>query len=84
MLSLNVPVAVNCWVVVAGIDGFAGVTAMDTSDPVTTVSVVVPLTAPETALIVVVPCESALARPLELTVATAVFDDDQVTVPVRS
>jgi hypothetical protein len=30
-LSLNVPVAVNCWVLPFAIDGFAGVTAIDTS-----------------------------------------------------
>ena len=32
LLSLYVPVAVNCCVVPLAIDGFAGVTAMETSD----------------------------------------------------
>ena len=49
-----------------------------------TVTVVLPLTAPETALMVAVPALTAVASPLELIVATAVFDEDHVAVLVRS
>jgi hypothetical protein len=48
-LSENVPVAVNCSVVVFAIEGFAGVTAMDTSVATVTVRVVEPVIPPETA-----------------------------------
>ena len=47
--SVYVPVAVNCCVPPLAIDGFAGVTAMDTSVAAVTVSVVLPETAPEVA-----------------------------------
>jgi hypothetical protein len=48
-LSENVPVAVNCCFVPFAIEGFAGVTAMDTSVGDVTVRVVEPLTPPEAA-----------------------------------
>jgi hypothetical protein len=48
-LSENVPVAVNCSVLPFAIEGFAGVTATDTSVAEVTVRVVEPLTAPEAA-----------------------------------
>jgi len=44
-----------------------------------TLSVVDPEMDPEAALIVAVPAATAVARPDELIVATAVFDDDHVT-----
>lgn len=44
---------------------------------------VVLLTAPDTALIVVVPTATAVASPPEVIVATAVLDDDQVAVLVK-
>src|SRR6266508_3077352 len=75
--SVYVPVAVNCCVSPVKLLGFAGVTAIDTSWM--TLSVVLPLTPPSVAETVVVPGESALARPVAPMVATAVFDDDQVT-----
>ena len=49
LVSLNVPVAVNCCVVPLGIEGLAGVTAMDTSVAAVTVSVVEPVMLPEVA-----------------------------------
>ena len=49
LVSLNVPVAVNCCVVPLGIEGLAGLTAMDTSVAAVTVSVVEPVTLPEVA-----------------------------------
>jgi ABC-type spermidine/putrescine transport system permease subunit I len=50
---------------------------------VLTVRVVVPLTAPEVALIVDVPAVTAEATPAVLMGATAAFDDDHVAVLVR-
>ena len=47
--SLKVPVAVNCCVPPFGTDGFAGVTATDTSVAAVTVIVVLPLMLPEAA-----------------------------------
>jgi len=47
------------------------------------VRVVVPLTAPDTALIVVVPAATAVASPPEVIVATAALEDDQVAVLVK-
>jgi hypothetical protein len=48
-LSENVPVAVNCSVVPFTIEGFAGVTAIDTSAAAVTVRVVEPVIPAETA-----------------------------------
>lgn len=48
------------------------------------VRVVEPLMAPEAAAMVVVPRATAVASPAALIVATAVFDEDQVAVLVRS
>jgi hypothetical protein len=48
-LSEKVPVAVNCSVAPFAIEGFAGVTAIDTSVAAVTVRVVEPVIPPETA-----------------------------------
>jgi hypothetical protein len=48
-LSEKVPVAVNCSVAPLPIEGFAGVTAIDTSVAAVTVRVVDPVMAPEAA-----------------------------------
>jgi hypothetical protein len=69
-LSLNVPVAVNCCVAPLGIDGFAGVTAIDTSVAGVTVSSVAPVMLPLVAEIVEVPAPTAVASPVALMVAT--------------
>ena len=82
-LSENVPVAVNCFVVPLAIEGFAGVTAIDTSVGAVTVRVVVPLRAPEAALIVLVPAATPVANPPALIVATLVVCEVQVTVLVK-
>ena len=50
-----VPVAVNCWVWPAGIDGLSGVTTMASSTLEATVRVVVSLISPDVAVMVVVP-----------------------------
>ncbi len=61
--SLNVPVAVNFIEVPLSILGFAGFTVIETKCAVETVSVVEPLTEPNTAVIVLVPVATLLASP---------------------
>src|SRR5258708_6122703 len=75
LLSLNVPVAVNCCVLPLLIDGFAGVTAIDTSVGGVTVSTVEPVIAPLVAEIVDVPAPTPVARPVALIVATVVVPE---------
>ena len=82
-LSEKVPVAVNCFVFPLAIEGFAGVTAIDTSAGAVTVRVVVPLTAPDAALIVLVPVATAVANPPPVIVATVVVCELHVAVLVR-
>lgn len=86
-----VPVAINCCVPPTGIRASAGVTTMDDSTAEVTVSVAVPAF-PEAGSVAVIvmalPVAFAVATPFEpvalLTVATVVFEDDQVTEDVRS
>src|SRR5207253_2111344 len=77
--SVYVPVAVNCCVVPAAMDGLVGVTARETSVAAVTVNVDEPDTEPNVALIVVVPAATPEARPLLpaalLTVAVLSFDE---------
>jgi hypothetical protein len=56
-------VAVNCWVVPIAIEGVAGVIAIETSAAAVTVSEVDPLTEPEVAVIVALPCATVVAKP---------------------
>jgi len=49
LASENVPVAVNCCVAPAAIDGFAGVTAIEVSVAAVTLKTVEPVTAPDVA-----------------------------------
>jgi hypothetical protein len=65
------------------IDGFAGVTDMDTTVAGVTVSVVLPLMLPELAWMVVEPVPAAVARPAVLTVATVTAEELHVAVLVR-
>jgi len=65
------------------IDGFAGVTAIETTVAGVTVRVVDPLTVPELAATVVVPTPVPVARPTLEMVATAGAEELQVTVLVR-
>ena len=83
MPSLKVPVAVNCSVRPLAIEGFAGVTLIDESVAAVTVSVVEPVIAPETALMVVDPAPTAEARPAAEIVAAPVFVELQVAEAVR-
>src|SRR5262249_25500177 len=71
VLSVKVPVAVNCSVSPLGTDGFAGVTAMETSAAGVTVSTVEPLIFPIVAVILNVPIDAAVARPAALIGAVA-------------
>ena len=74
-------VAVNCWVPVpATIEAVAGDKEMPVNAGLVTVSVPVPETEPEVALMVAVPTATPVARPLEAMVAAAVLLLDQVTV----
>ena len=81
--SLYVPVAPNCCVRPAATEGFAGVTAIDTSTGGATLSVVEPVIDPELALTVVLPCATVCANPVPLIVATLCADELHVTEPVR-
>jgi hypothetical protein len=77
--SLNVPVAVYCFVVPTAMLELAGVTAMETSVAAETVSEAVPLTDPEVAVSVDVPVPTPVATPLMSIVAAEVEDELQVT-----
>ncbi len=61
----------------------AGVTAIETRAAGATVRVVEPLTEPDVAVIVVLPCATLVASPELLMVATAAVDELHVTVFVR-
>jgi hypothetical protein len=74
---------VNCWVSPAGTLGLAGVTAIDSKTAALTVSTVEPVMPSSVALMVDVPCATAVARPCEPEalemVATEVVAEAQVT-----
>jgi hypothetical protein len=61
--SVYDPVALNCRVVPNVIDGFAGLSVIETSAAWDTVSVVDPDTEPEVVVIVVAPVDSLVASP---------------------
>ena len=66
------------------IDGFAGVTAIETRAGGPTVNVVPPVTLPEVALICEVPTVTPLASPPAVMVATLVSAEVQLAEAVRS
>ena len=66
-LSVNVAIAVNCWVAPAGIVVLAGVTAMELITAGVTVIEVDPVTEPEVAEIFAEPMAFPVTRPLPLT-----------------
>ena len=76
------PVAVNWWVAPTVMLGVVGVTDMEIRVAEFTVTVVFPEILPEAAEMIAVPGATAVARPLLLTIATAVFDERQVTCVV--
>src|SRR6266568_890698 len=84
VLSLKVPVAVNCCVVPFAMLGFVGVTPSEVRVAAVTVSVVFPETSPSVAVIVVGPAATDVARPALSIVAKAVFEEPQVTWVVKS
>ena len=77
--SLNVPVAVNCCVEPVDTEGFTGLTAVLTSVPVPTVSVVVPVTPNAVAEMVTLPAFFPCTIPDERTFANWGFVDFQLT-----
>lgn len=81
--SVKVPVAANCWLVPAAIEGSNGVMAIETSVAGVTVSSVEPTTDPDIALTLAVPTPTLLASPVLLIVAVETVSDDHVAVIVR-
>lgn len=79
LLSLKVPVAVNCLLVPTAMLEFVGVTAIETSVAPVTVRLALPVTDPEVAEMVAVPAATPLAKPDEFTDAVPVAEDDHVT-----
>jgi len=79
LLSLNFPVAANCFVAPMGMLEFAGVTAMDTSVAAETVTDAVPLMPPELAVSVMLPAAIAVATPELLTASEFGADEDHVS-----
>lgn len=79
LLSLNFPVAVNCFVAPIGMLEFAGKTVIDVSVADVIVTDAVPLILPELAVTVAVPAAFAVATPKLLIPRALVADDDQAT-----
>jgi len=84
LLSLNVPVAVNCCVFPTGIVESPGPTAIDTRVAAVTVRDVLPLTLPDVAVMVVIPAATPVASPVEFMVATLVAEELHCTDAVKS
>jgi hypothetical protein len=83
--SVYVPVAVNCSVVPSGIDGIAGVTAIETSTAGVTVTVVDPEIAPNVAVTLLWPKPALPTSPGPFTVAivlSAVFQVAEVVTSI--
>ena len=85
--SEKLPVAVNCCWVPTSMDGLVGDTVIELSEALETLSVAVPDTLPELAVIVVVPPATAVATPFVpdvlLIVATVGAEEPHVTEVVR-
>ncbi len=75
--------AVNCSAKPLATLGFTGVNVIEVKRAAVTVSVVVPLTVPDVAVMVEDPTVSALASPVADTVAIATLDEVQVAELVR-
>ena len=76
--------AVNCCVLPRGIEGIAGVTAIDTRFAGVTEISANPVIAPEAAVTLTLPIDTAETTPCPFTVATAEFAELQLTELVRS
>jgi len=81
--SVKVPVAVNCSGIPTTTELEAGVTAIDTRAGEITVSPDVPTIVPNVAEMVEEPAALLVAKPAPFTLATAGFEDSQVTREVR-
>jgi hypothetical protein len=82
--SVNVPIADRCSLAPIAMDELAGITVSETRAAGVTARLAEPVTAPKVAVMLVVPAATVLAAPAEVTVATAVADDVQLTELVRS
>jgi len=82
--SLNVPVAVSCWLVLGAIVELAGVMASEVRFEASTVADTLLLTAPCIAVIVVVPRFRPVTTPLTVIEATLKLEELHVTVFVMS
>ena len=78
-MSLNVPVAANCFVAPMGIPEFAGEMVIETRLAAVTVTEAVPLMFPEFAVMVAVPAAIAVATPELFTLSRFGADEDQLT-----
>jgi len=79
VLSLYVPVAVNCCVSPGPIDGLAGVTTIEVRVAAVTVRDVEPLIDPDVAVMIVAPAATLVARPELLIVAALVAEELHTT-----
>jgi hypothetical protein len=73
----------NVWLVPARRPKVPGETVIEISVGAVTVSEALPVMEPEAAVIVSVPCPSALATPLLLMVAKVVLEELQITLLLR-
>jgi hypothetical protein len=81
--SLNVPVAVNCWLVPRAIEGLLGFTVIEVRTAAVTVRLSVPVTDPYWADMVTVPGTRPVPNPVLLTVAVEGLEEVQVAELVR-
>src|ERR1700690_2710682 len=85
--SEKVPAALYCCEMPSGMLAFTGETLIEVTTAEVTVSAVDPETVPEVAVMVLLPAASVFASPcvgrVVLIVATTVFDELQVVLPVR-
>jgi hypothetical protein len=79
LLSLKVPVAVNCLVAPMGMVELTGETESETRVAFVTVTAAVPLTPPEFAVRVTLPAATPDASPVEFTVSKFCAEEDHVT-----
>lgn len=78
------PIAVNCWLFPAAMDGLAGVTVMDVKEAALMFTVVDPVIDPEVAESVTDPTAAAATEPVAETVANAGAEEVHIAVLVRS
>ena len=84
LLSVNVPVAVNCWVVPKPMKGADGFTVIETRVAELTVRSVTAEIEPKAAEMLELPLANVVASPLGLIAATPGFEELQFAEEVRS